>query len=413
MKPTYDPNNCILVQDVKSVTHDHISQNSDGPTPATLPTEESLLTSTAEHAAATYTTQQQQHTPQLAQQGVANSVQQSSLSQAYQDPQYIAAQQAHQTQQQQRPVLELREFNEQYHATIPPYQFWNSEFKNKHPAFIRINFTLPWGANFAVYGRRNVAPSVTQYDFVEFIKGGRIDNRLRRRRRSTADDSVDSLDERTLLDVKNYYENTKNMLADETGRTQAPHQHGSTDRHHSDLSILQFNNGRHTNAARPVRPDRPPIPPPSHPEYNANFIPDDLHFSTSIKHLISKRSAIDAPSLDMNTMMVNVSLLQYLDTGRWFLSVYNDELLAHSVTLILDEAEGVSTTCPNDCSGRGSCYLGKCDCIDGFQGVDCSKSKYRTILFLFHSFCFDSVSVFFLLLLIFICGNGKFRSNLV
>lgn len=309
------------------------------------------------------------------------------------------AQQAHQTQQQQRPVLELREFNEQYHATIPPYQFWNSEFKNKHPAFIRINFTLPWGANFAVYGRRNVAPSVTQYDFVEFIKGGRIDNRLRRRRRS-ADDTIDSIDERTLLDVKNYYEKTKNMLADETGRTQAPRHHGN-DRH-LDLSVLEFYSGRHTNGATrpalPIRPARPPLPPPSHPNYNANFIPDDLHFSTSIKHLISKRSAIDAPSLDMNTMMVNVSLLQYLDTGRWFLSVYNDELLAHSVTLILGEAEGVSTTCPNDCTGRGSCYLGKCDCIDGFQGVDCSKSKYTIIFFDFFSFVLNIE--FFLTLLV-------------
>lgn len=47
--------------------------------------------------------------------------------------------------------------------------------------FCRFNFTLPWGANFAVYGRRNVAPSITQYDFFEFVKGGRVDHRLKKR----------------------------------------------------------------------------------------------------------------------------------------------------------------------------------------------------------------------------------------
>nr|CAD7569594.1 unnamed protein product [Timema californicum] len=92
-----------------------------------------------------------------------------------------------------------------------------------------------------------------------------------------------------------------------------------------------------------------------------------------VGHKVSRRSSGIGISGSL-VMMVNVTLLQYLDTGRWFLSVYNDDLRPQEVTLVVAEAEGVSTACPNDCGGHGSCYLGKCDCIDGYEGVDCSKS---------------------------------------
>lgn len=190
--------------------------------------------------------------------------------------------------------METREFDELHHATIPAYQFWSSEFRNKQPAYVSLNLTVPWGANFAVYGRRNVAPSVTQYDFVEFIRGGRVEHRLRRRRSAPPP-------------------------AADRGDTFA------------DWSELLTTSG--------------PFP--------------------GLGRTVSKRST---------DMRVNVTILQYLDTGRWFISVYNDELQPHPVEMVVSEAEGITNSCPDDCSNHGSCYLGKCECMDGFEGHDCSKS---------------------------------------
>ncbi|TMW48894.1 hypothetical protein DOY81_006026, partial [Sarcophaga bullata] len=214
MKPNMDTTNCILVQDVKSQPHDLHGNaktnlhHGNGLQPTAYPTEESIQTSTSDHSSSTNgggggggggiggfqnlaPSLQLQHQQQLLLQqqqphtinqqlnlginanmgtgmGMVNGggvIGQDATSHL-QDQSYSAQQQQQQNHHHQPllkwpQVVELKDFNELYHANIPAYQFWTLEFRNKHPAFVRFNFTLPWGANFAIIRVAMLHQSVT------------------------------------------------------------------------------------------------------------------------------------------------------------------------------------------------------------------------------------------------------------
>lgn len=49
--------------------------------------------------------------------------------------------------------------------------------------------------------------------------------------------------------------------------------------------------------------------------------------------------------------------------------------------------------CPNDCSNRGVCDGGVCDCVNGFKGPDCSIGKRNYISIRFFPILLNSVHV--------------------
>ncbi|KAH9590628.1 Teneurin-2 [Schistosoma haematobium] len=66
--------------------------------------------------------------------------------------------------------------------------------------------------------------------------------------------------------------------------------------------------------------------------------------------------------------------LHYLDEGIWFLALVNDQPRREPIKFAIGDAV-MRRGCPNDCSNRGVCDGGVCDCVNGFKGPDCSIAE--------------------------------------
>ena len=165
-------------------------------------------------------------------------------------------------------AVELEADGRWHPLNIEAANLWVAYVKIASNSALRILLQMPRGSPFAVYGRRNVAPSITQHDFSQFLLS-----------EGQALHSVDS---------------------------------GRFRRQILNVTRSSFN----TSIIRPVEP------------------------------------------------------------GRWFIALYNDDVVHQEVAISLTLTNEVATPCPEDCNGRGQCVAGKCVCRDGFTGVDCSTSKH-------------------------------------
>lgn len=80
---------------------------------------------------------------------------------------------------------------------IQPYSYWNMQFYQSEPAYVKFDYTIPRGASIGVYGRRNALPTHTQYHFKEVLSGFSASTRTARaahvssHRSSSSSSSID------------------------------------------------------------------------------------------------------------------------------------------------------------------------------------------------------------------------------
>ena len=67
----------------------------------------------------------------------------------------------------------------------------------------------------------------------------------------------------------------------------------------------------------------------------------------------------------------------YLETGHWFVSVYNDDGRNQELSFVARVSPELTRNCPRGCTGHGECVLGQCKCDTGFDGPDCAQSKWQ------------------------------------
>ncbi|KAL7979984.1 hypothetical protein Chor_004453, partial [Crotalus horridus] len=66
------------------------------------------------------------------------------------------------------------EIGDQVMQTIPPGLFWRFQITIHHPLYLKFNVSLAKDSLLGIYGRRNIPPTHTQFDFVKLMDGKQL-----------------------------------------------------------------------------------------------------------------------------------------------------------------------------------------------------------------------------------------------
>ncbi|KAJ7310231.1 hypothetical protein JRQ81_007128 [Phrynocephalus forsythii] len=66
------------------------------------------------------------------------------------------------------------EIGDQAMQTIPPGLFWRFQIMIHHPMYLKFNVSLAKDSLLGIYGRRNIPPTHTQFDFVKLMDGKQL-----------------------------------------------------------------------------------------------------------------------------------------------------------------------------------------------------------------------------------------------
>lgn len=134
--------------------------------------------------------------------------------------------------------------------------------------------------------------------------------------------------------------------------------------YHSEPAYVKFELGLPRGASLGLYGRRNALP--THTNY------DMLHIVSGYKNRNKRASS----------SLVTKEVLQYMEPGHWFVSLYNDDGDPQEATCLITLSRDMTLSCPRGCNnGNGECILGKCHCKSGFGGDDCSESEFSSYYF--------------------------------